>query len=184
MRIADMTCRDKSFFREVVMGQRHVYMELGAEEAAQLREFIKNAGNHRERTRAQAIWFSSQGQTVEQLSSLLSVTERAVWKWFDAYSKRGLEGLKRKPYPRRRTRLGPRQEEKLVAITRQAPNTVGMRGYTWNCRLLKEWLDKTYHVKLSQEWVRRILRRHGLRFRRPKLKLTSPDPNYAQKNCC
>jgi len=176
-----MTYWGKSFFQEVVMGRRHVFMELSAEEAAQLREFIKNADNHRARTRAQAIWFSSRGQTVQQISSLLSVTERVVWKWFDAYSERGLEGLKRKPYPKRETILNPQREEDLVAITRQAPNTVGMRGYTWNCRLLKDWLDKTYHVKLSQEWVRRILRRHGLRFRRPKLKLTSPDPNYAQK---
>lgn len=163
------------------MGRRHVFLKVSQEEARDISEFIKNAKSNWDRTRAQAVWFSSQRRTVQEISALLSVTERAIWNWLDAYRKEGLEGLKRKVYSQRETVVGPKQEERLVAITRQAPNTVGIEGYTWNCRLLSDWLDKTFHIRVTDEWVRQILLKHNLRFRRPKLKLTSPDPDYAQK---
>lgn len=163
------------------MARAYVFMEVGHEGAEALKAFIKEAPSHRERTRAQAVWFSAQGRTVQEIRQLLSVTERAVRIWFAAYRRGGLEALRGRPYPRRRTRLSPQQENQLVAVTRQAPRTVGVEGTTWNCRLLRDWLDQTFHVQLSQEWVRCILRKHGLRFRRPKLTLTSPDPDYARK---
>jgi transposase len=163
------------------MARSHVFLELGEDDAAAVKSFVKEATSHRQRTRAQAVWFSAQGRTVQEITQLLSVTERGVRKWFTAYRRGGLAALRNKAYPRRRTRLSPQQEEQLVAITRQAPSTAGLQGTTWNCRLLRDWLAQTFHVQLSQEWVRCILRQHGLRFRRPKLTLTSPDPDYAQK---
>lgn len=163
------------------MARAYVFMELGEGEAKALKAFIKEAASHRERTRAQAVWFSAQGRTVKEITHLLSVTERGVRKWFAAYRQGGLKALHNKPYPPRRTRLSRQQEEQLVALTRQAPSTVGLEGTAWNCRLLRDWLAQTFHLQLSQEWVRCILRKHGLRFRRPKLTLTSPDPDYARK---
>ena len=163
------------------MARHHGFVELGKEEAEALQAFIKGAAKHRERTRGQAVWFSAQGRTVPEIAQLLSVTERAVWKWFAAYRRGGTEALRDKPYPRRQRTLTSEQEEQLVAITRQSPATVGLEGTTWNCRLLRDWLKQTFHVQLSQEWVRCLLRQHGLRFRRPKLTLTSPDPEYHRK---
>jgi len=68
-----------------------------------------------------------------------------------------------------------------VAVTRQSPRSVGVEGTTWKCRLLRDWLARSFHVQFSQEWVRCILRKHGLRFRRPRLTLTSADPDCARK---
>lgn len=163
------------------MEKRHVFMQLSRDETVRLRVFIKETPSSRVHRRAQAIWFSCRGETVQQIAQLLAVSERSVWNWFAAYRKHGLKGLRDKPIPGRTPSLTPRQEGKLVAITRQSPATAGLSGYTWNCRLLSEWLRKALHVHLSDEWVRQILLKHGLRFRRPKLVLTSPDPGYAQK---
>ena len=163
------------------MARAHVFVKLGQEEAKALRGFIKEAPSQRVRTRAQAVWFSHQGRTVQEIAKLLWVSQRAVWKWFTAYRRRGLEGLRDKPRPPGKRKLSLQQEQQLVAITRQAPCTVGLEGTTWNCRLLRDWLGQTFHVHLSPEWVRCILLKHNLRFRRPKLTLTSPDPAYARK---
>lgn len=163
------------------MGRPHVFVKLGQEEAKALGDFIKKAPSGRVRTRAQAVWFSHQGRTVDEIAGLLCVSQRAVWKWFTAYGQRGLQGLQEGPRRPRKRKLGPQQEQQLVAITRQAPCTVGLEGTTWNCRLLRDWLGQTFHVHLSPEWVRCILLKHNLRFRRPKLTLTSPDPAYARK---
>lgn len=163
------------------MGKSHVFVQLTAVQGKRLKAFLKKAPGERARRRAQAIWFSSQGQPVREIAKLLSVSERSVRSWLAAWRKEGLDGLRDKPIPGRPPRLSDEQTAQMVEITRQSPATVGLKGHTWNCRLLSQWVEDTFHVRLSDEWVRRLLIRHGMRFRRPKLVLTSPDPDYARK---
>ena len=163
------------------MGRSHVFVRLTPSQAKGLKAFLKKPPGERARQRAQAIWFSSQGQPVRKIARLLSVSERSVRKWLAAWRGEGLDGLRDKPIPGRPARFTPAQAAEMVKVTRQSPATVGLEGHTWNCRLLSEWVDDTFHVRLSDEWVRRLMIRHGMRFRRPKLVLTSPDPDYARK---
>ena len=163
------------------MGKCHVFVRVTPAQAAALKAFMKKPPGDRARRRAQAVWFSSQGQPVQEIARLLSVSERSVWSWFTAWRKEGLDGLRDKPIPGRPSRLSREQAAEMVEVTRQSPASVGLEGQTWNCRLLSEWAGETFHVRLSDEWVRRIMLRHGMRFRRPKLVLTSPDPDYARK---
>jgi transposase len=163
------------------MGKSHVFVRLTAAQAKGLKAFLRNPPGERARRRAQAIWFSWQGQPVRKIARLLSVSERSVQTWLAAWRKEGLDGLRDKPIPGRSPSLRPDQAASMVEVTRQSPATVGLEGHTWNCRLLSEWVDDTFHVRLSDEWVRQLMIRHGMRFRRPKLVLTSPDPGYARK---
>jgi len=83
--MADMTSRGiRIVLEERSMVRAYVFMELGDKGAEALKAFIKEARSHRERTRAQAVWFSAQGRSVQEITHLLSVTERAVRKWFAA----------------------------------------------------------------------------------------------------
>lgn len=163
------------------MGKSHVFVRLTPAQAKALKAFLKKPPGERARRRAQAIWFSSRGQPVQEIARLLSVSERSVRSWFAAWRQEGLDGLRDKPIPGRSSSLSPGQTDGMVEVTRQSPASVGLEGHTWNCRLLSEWVDDTFHVRLSDEWVRRLMLRHGMRFRRPKLVLTSPDPDYARK---
>ncbi len=163
------------------MGKSHVFARLTAAQAKGLKAFLRKPPGERARRRAQAIWFSSQGQPIGKIARLLSVSERSVQSWLSAWRQEGLSGLRDKPIPGRSPSLNPDQAAEMVEVTRQSPATVGLEGHTWNCRLLSEWVDDTFHVRLSDEWVRRLMIRHGMRFRRPKRVLTSPDPDYARK---
>jgi hypothetical protein len=118
------------------MGKCRVFMRLTPAEAAAVRAFIRKPPSGPARLRAQAIWFSSQGHPVKEIAKLLSVAERSVWNWFDAWRRQGPNGLRDKPIPPIRigASLSPQQQAQLVAITRQPPASVGMSGYTWNCR--------------------------------------------------
>ena len=163
------------------MGWSRVLVELGRQEQRELKEFIRDSRSHRERQRAQAVLFLHGGMLEREAAEFVGASDRSVSRWLKAWRRQGLAGLKDNKPVGRPSRIMRRYGEKLVAITRQSPESVGMRGGSWNCRMLSEWLEGTFHVRVSDEWVRRILVRHGLRFRRAKLKLTSPDPDYAQK---
>lgn len=182
MAIADIPYRGTILLiREGIMGKCHVFVRVTPAQAAVLKAFLKKPPGERARRRAQAIWFSSQGQSVQKIAKLLSVSERSVRSWFAAWRKQGLDGLRDKIIPGRPSCLSHEKAAEMVEVTRQSPASVGLTGHTWNCRRLSEWVDDTFHVRLSDEWVRRLMLRHGMRFRRPKLALTSPDPDYARK---
>jgi len=163
------------------MGRSKVLIELGRQEEKKLKEFIKDSRSHRERQRAQAVLFLHGGMPERETGLFVGASERSVRRWLNSYRREGVAGLEDKKRPGRKSKICRQYGEKLAAITKQSPASVGMTGGSWNCRMLCQWLEGTFHVRVSDEWIRQILLRHGLRFRRAKLKLTSPDPEYAQK---
>jgi len=79
--------------------RRHSFIKLTPEQAKELGTFL--AGGYskyglRARRRAQAIWFSNKGKTVEQIAQRFNKSKRSIWKWFKAYQEKGLDGLKGK----------------------------------------------------------------------------------------
>ena len=79
------------------------YIRLNPVKTRELKAFL--AGGYspyglRTRRRAQAIWFSNQGQTVTQIAHQLRTSKRSVWKWFKTYQQKGLDGLKGKYFYR------------------------------------------------------------------------------------
>lgn len=155
-------------------------IQLSKEEEGRLEELLRR-GTHGDRCRAQGILFWQRGQTQAEAAKLLGVGERSMRNWARRFRERGAEGLRRKRRRYEKPKMTEQREKQLIEVVRQSPESVGMEGNGWNCRMLSQWFRDTFSVRLSDEWVRQILLRHGLRFRRAKLKLTSPDPEYAKK---
>lgn len=155
-------------------------VDLSKEEEAALEELVRK-GRHRERRRAQGILFWHRGRTQAEAAELLGVEERTVRYWARRYREKGPEGLRRKRRRYHKPKMTEEREKRLIEVVRQTPESAGREGNQWNCSLLSDWMEETFQVRVSEEWIRQILLKHGLRFRRAKLKLTSPDPEYAQK---
>jgi hypothetical protein len=73
--------------------------------------------------------------------------------------------------------------EQLRALLHQSPRTFGQPRSTWTLALLarvahEQGLSATL---LSDETIRRALRRLAVGWKRAKRRLTSPDPAYARK---
>jgi len=81
------------------MTRPHFFIRLSPDEADKLKSFMSRASREyglRARCRAQAVWFSQQGETVTQIAQRLKMSERSIWKWLKTYEQKGLEGLKGK----------------------------------------------------------------------------------------
>jgi transposase len=86
------------------MARPNFFIKLTPEQTKELDTFL--AGGYSEyglraRIRAQVIWFSHKGETVEQLSRRCGKSKRSIWKWFKIYQQKGLEGLRGKYFYRR-----------------------------------------------------------------------------------
>lgn len=163
------------------MGRPFKFLELLPKQAGEIKVFLDDPPSEAERIRAQAIWCSHNRTTIPKIALLLRRTDRSVRKWLNAYLASGLDAIRAKPRPGRPPRLKKEQVDAMEKVVRQTPESVGVKGLNWNCSLLVEWLDKKYGVGISDERVRQLLLARNLRFSRPKLKITSPDPEYAKK---
>jgi hypothetical protein len=102
-----------------------------------------------------------------------------------AFNRRGLAALRAgSPRPRSAAPvLDQAKLERLHAILHQPPRAFGHARSTWTLALLaqvahEQGLSTTV---LSQETIRRALRRLEVGWKRAKRWLTSPDPAYAPK---
>ncbi|MBI4835073.1 MAG: helix-turn-helix domain-containing protein [Planctomycetes bacterium] len=81
------------------MSRCNFFIKLSPEESKSLDGFLKDAlskRNMRARRRGQAVYWSNYGWTVAKIAQQLKTSERSVWKWLDAYRKKGVEGLRGK----------------------------------------------------------------------------------------
>jgi len=74
--------------------------------------------------------------------------------------------------------------ERLRALLHRAPRDFGHPTSVWTLELAAEvaYAEGLTAQRVSDETVRATLARLGIRWRRAKTWITSPDPAYAQKN--
>lgn len=85
------------------MVRLHFFIRLNPSEEHALNLFLKGGYKPhglRARRRAQAVWFSHEKMTVQQIAQRLKVSERHVWNWLKVYQEKGLAGLKGKYFYR------------------------------------------------------------------------------------
>jgi transposase len=118
-----------------------------------------------------------------RIAEALEVGVRTVERVRQRFTRRGLTAsLTRKAQdrPSRRPRLDGRRLQELV---HQSPRSFGKKCSTWTLQLLADVCSEVGIAdgKVSDETIRRTLKRLGVRWRRAELWMTSPDPHYPQK---
>ncbi len=82
-----------------------------------------------------------------------------------------------------RLALGPDQSEQLKALLHQSPRNFGKPTSLWTLPLAAEvsFEQGITATRVGGETIRATLARLGVRWRRAKQWITSPDPEYARK---
>ena len=135
--------------------------------------------------RAQILLASADGASPDQIAHRFGCTAATVRNALHDYQRLGLTCL-----PPRSCRphsakpvLDQRFTEPLKHLLHQSPRLFGYPTSLWTLQLLartchgKGWTPR----QLSIETVRQALKRLGIRWRRAKHWITSPDPEYAKK---
>ncbi|HEV2425384.1 MAG TPA: IS630 family transposase [Terriglobia bacterium] len=144
-----------------------IFVTLTDDEQLKLREF----GRHevgRVALRAQMIQLSGRGYSVPKISAIHECGEDVVRHWLDRYQRLGLEGL-RDDLRSGRPPKDPLAEQIIDAQASQSPPCSGHVQSFWTVALLRAFLAIRFVLPLSQSTVRRLLKRAGWRWRRPRL---------------
>ena len=136
--------------------------------------------------RSQIVLASARGERVRAIARSLGCTEQTVRNALHAFDARGVAALaagSSRPHT-----LHPAFDaagaERLRALLHRSPRDFGHATSVWTLELAADvaYAEGLTATRVSDETVRATLARLGLRWRRAKARITSPDPAYAQKN--
>jgi transposase len=135
--------------------------------------------------RCQILLASAKGTIAREIAADLGCDGQTVRTAIAAFHAKGLNCLTH-PSSRPRKSLaafGPAQVEQLRALLHQSPRTFGKPTSLWTLPLAAEvsFAQGLTKEKVTGETVRATLARLGIRWRRAKAWITSPDPAYARK---
>jgi len=135
------------------------------------------AKNHtietRYKERAKIILMASEGKNNKEIAEFLHTREATVSKWRNRFLHEGLAGLDDLKRPGKPKEYDFKTERSvLLALNKKPPE-----GYsTWSGSLLAEYLGN-----VSDDFIWRILKKHGIQLQRKHSWCVSTDPEFAAK---
>jgi len=160
---------------------------LTEEEQVQLGRALRSSPSAFGLRRAQYLLASARGLTPRQIAATYGGCEQTVRNAIRAFHATGLQCLE--PGSHRPRSVSPafsgQNLERLQHLLHQSPRAFGKDRGTWTQCLLAQvaqeqgWTGREHPV--SDETIRRALKRLGANWKRAGHWVTSPDPRYAQK---
>ena len=136
--------------------------------------------------RCQMVLASARGVWVPQIAAALGCDDQTVRDVIRLFEGAGLEACltrqsSRPHHPHRK--LDAEGAEKVRALVQRNPRTFGHPTSVWTLELAAEvsFAEGITPVRVSDETIRMALLRLGVRWKRAKHWITSPDPAYARK---
>jgi transposase len=136
--------------------------------------------------RCQILLASARGQTARVIADTLGCDDQTVRNVLAAFNTHGLAVLTRRSSAPRRTphaAFDAPHREQLRALLHQSPRTFGHPTSLWTLALAAKtaYAEGLTPRPISGEAIRRALACLGVRWKRAKHWITSPDPAYSRK---
>jgi transposase len=130
--------------------------------------------------RYRALLLMGDGLAPPAIARALGCSQSSVYNWAAAWRRGGVAGLREGDHGGGRPRLDAAGERLLEELLDSDPQARGHRATGWTVPLLAGELAAAGH-RASTRTVRRVLKRRGWRWKRPRYVLGRPDPAYKQK---
>jgi transposase len=136
--------------------------------------------------RCQILLKSADGQNAYQIARNLGCNPQTVRNAIHKYNDEGLEEALRRGSNRPHTvhrAFDEKGAEALRQMLHQSPREFGKQSSLWTMEMAAEvsFEERLTKERVSRETIRTTLERMGVRWRRAKHWITSPDPLYARK---
>ncbi len=136
--------------------------------------------------RCQILLASARGEWVPRIAATLGCTDQTVRNVIREFEQVGLDACLTRGSSRPHTihaKVDAVAAEQIRALLHQSPRTFGKPTSVWTMELAAEIsvAEGIIAERVSGETIRQAILRLGVRWRRAKRWITSPDPEYARK---
>ena len=125
----------------------------------------------------------SAGFNPTEVARVLQCERITIYQWVKRFNADGFARFEHATNPHGRPAiLRAEHLRQLVKIALSRPHDLGLPYTTWSVAKLAEYCrSQDLLPDVSNEWVRRLLRREGLSLQRTKTWKESPDPKFEKK---
>ena len=136
--------------------------------------------------RCQILLASARGEWVPRIATTLGCNDQTVRNVIREFERDGLDACLTRGSSRPRTihaKVDAVAAEQVRALLHQSPRTFGKPTSVWTMELAAEvsCAEGITTERVSGETIRQAILRLGVRWKRAKRWITSPDPAYARK---
>ena len=135
--------------------------------------------------RCQIILASARGQRAPAIAETVGCDDETVREVIRAFNERGVAALRRGSTRPHRTQAAFTLETagQLKELLHQSPRQFGKQSSLWTLELAAEvsFEQGLTSERVSDETIRATLKRLGVKWKRAKRWITSPDPAYERK---
>src|ERR1700676_2416864 len=162
-------------------GEIIVNMSLSEQQRTELRRVLRSDKyDGSVAARAQIVLWYHEGHQKMEIFRMSGATRPTVDKWLRRYEEFGLAGLVDGESPGGPRQIPDRIRARVLALTRSAPP--GELGIShWSSAEIARYIKMTEGVYVSQTWVSRLWRDHGLKPWRQGTFKISRDPRVGEK---
>lgn len=147
--------------------------KLNTNELEEIQNGMHHSPKAEVRQRATAIHLLHLGQSPEEVSQLLAVSEGSIYNWHKRWRTAGLKGLENKAKSGRPKNADEAYCELLEDVLEHTPGDYGYAFGIWTVNRLREHLHRETGISLSNRRFRALLKELDYVYRRPKHDLTS-----------
>jgi len=159
--------------------------ELSEEEQERLEVGLHSQDLY-ELRRCQILLASARGEWVPRIAEMLGCNDQSVRNVLREFERDGIETCLKPGSSRPHTihaKVDEIGREQIRALLHQSPRTFGKPTSVWTMELAAEvsYAEGITAERVSGETIRQAILHLGVRWKRAKQWITSPDPEYARK---
>jgi transposase len=160
-----------------------IYAKVDAQEQEALQAEMTTTKNVKWYRRLKVIDLSGQGYSVPELAQLFDLAAGTIRRYIHGFNEAGLAGLQPGYGQGRRLALTWSKAQWLDLLAQSPADLAQLNtaAQNWTQALLRQYLATYHQVQVTQTTISKTLRRVGIRWRRAKRRVHSPDPLYVVK---
>lgn len=134
----------------------------------------------KEARRAHAILLHNRGYKISEIAKLFFVDEDTIRNWIKKWKEE--ETTDDKQRSGKPKTIIPEIEQRICEIVDEnKPEEHGILATSWDCREIRIWLKRFYNIEVSDEKIRKILKKNGFSYRKLNYKFLKADEKQKQK---
>lgn len=160
-----------------------IYTNVDEQGRTKLLEAMKETQDKKWYRRLKIVDLSGQGHSVPTLAYMFNLGQQTIRTYIHRYNQNGIDGLN-PDYGQGRDLALDWTKDQWLALLGQAPSqfeALDSGAQNWTQALMVEYLAAYHQVHITQAAVSVMLKRVGVRWKRAKARVKSPDPLYVVK---
>jgi transposase len=161
-----------------------IRVRLRGRQRSCVQNLLDHAVSPRVRLHAQMVWLSHQGYSAPEISQMTHRGEDAVRRWLRRFQKKGCVGLQESSRSGRPPKVTASAEKALRQWVQRSPRKYSIDRPAWTTATLAKCLERKRHIRVTDECIRKHLRRVDIVCRRPTWTVkhrARQEPGYPQK---